>query len=289
MSDLIPKEGKGLEVVANHLIDKISAGIGWVFNRDTPKRIAVKDYIHEIEESNLPPLYKAVLISRARKDIKEYAIQLNIVNNAISYLQANARPEELEDDWVSHFFDKARLVSAEDFQAIWARLLAEECNNPGSVPKSLLFILEKMDRKEAEEFMSLCSITITAFDESAPLVLSTESKTLNDFGLSFDSLIQLESIGLLKLSGGHFYGFTLIRDEYDSDKQSVRYFGNRKELPKSMDHFPVGHVLFTKDGYALWKVVSATEIEGFWDKTVVPLIERNITNHKNESKAKQNY
>ena len=282
MSSIVPKDASKNTEVKKHLINKAFDFLGWVFTHDTPKRIAVKDYIAEIEKSDFSPLHKAALISRAKKDIKEYANQLKIVNGSVVYLIPSAKPENLEDDWLAQFFDKTRLVSDEEFQEIWARLLAEECNNPGSIPKSLLFILEKMDRREAEDFMRLCSMTVSAFDESAPLILNPGSSTLAEYVLSFDSLIQLESIGLIKMDSGIASGFALTRDDCNSEKQSVRYFGKSFELPDEMKSFPIGHVLYTKDGYALWKVVAATEIQGFWETTVVSLIENNIKTFQSE-------
>lgn len=47
-----------------------------------------------------------------------------------------------------------------------------------------------------------------------------------------------------------------------------------------MTNFPVGSVLFTQDGNALYKAASATEINGFWDDVVMPWIEKQINNYK---------
>lgn len=281
MRDIVSESVTALSSVANNLINKISSAIGWVFMHDTPNRIAVKSYIEELEKSKLPALQKAALISRAKKDIKEYANQCCVVNGAFQYLDETAKPEELEEDWVAQFFDKVRLVSNEEFQLIWSRLLAEECNTPGSVPKSLMFILERMNRETAEDFMKLCAITITVYNESAPLIKNENNESLVELGLSLDKLISLESIGLIKMSGGFLSSsFALIKNKDDEEKR-ISYFDHRYKLPEDMDSFPVGDVLFTKDGYALYKAVVPTEKEGFWEETVVPWTESRIEDHKN--------
>lgn len=277
MSKAITNNIEALSVVSNKLIDKISSAIGWIITHDTPNRIAVRDYIQEIEKSNLPPLQKAAIISRAKKDIKEYANQCMIVNKAVACLNETAKPEEVENDWIEHFFDKARLVSEEEFQVIWSRLLAQECNKPGSVPKSLMFIIERMNREDAEVFMRLCAITVSAFNEWSPLVLGSDNKALIDQGLDFDSLIQMESLGLIRFSESIIEsGYALVKDDDDLEKHKVSYYNNIYRLPENMDSFPVGHVLFTKDGVALFKVASAEEKEGFWDTIVIPWIEKTI-------------
>ena len=69
----------GFSDVANNLIDKISNAVGWVVSHDTPKKIAVDTYIKDIQESNFDAITKASLISRAKKTIKEYCNQRDIV------------------------------------------------------------------------------------------------------------------------------------------------------------------------------------------------------------------
>lgn len=86
-------------------------------------------------------MVKAALISNARKIVKEYCNQKNIVSIAIQSVKSNAKPENIDDDWLAQFMDKARLVSAEEFQLIWGKILANECNHPGCVPRALLEIL----------------------------------------------------------------------------------------------------------------------------------------------------
>ncbi len=259
------------------LIDKVSDGIGWIATHDTPNRIAVKTYIEEIEKSNLPPLEKAACISQAKKTLKEYINQQEVLIKCGSLLKENAKPECIDNDWIAVFFDKVRLISDDDVQRIWSRLLAEECNKPGSIPKGMMFVLEKMGREDAEYFTKLCSITVSVFKESAPLVLSFENRILDSLGLNYDALMQLEVLGLIKISEGLFgSSFALTRSEFDVDNQQVSYFGNRYELPKDMTSFPIGCVLYTKDGNALYKIVEPYEVKGFWDNSVVPLIDNNI-------------
>ena len=117
----------------NTLIEKVSNGIGWIANRKTYKKLALDSFISDIEKSNLDPVEKAVLISYAPKVLKEAKNQESILDIAIEHLKSDAHPEKIDDDWLSQFMDKARLVSNEEFQIIWGRILADECNEVGSV------------------------------------------------------------------------------------------------------------------------------------------------------------
>ena len=158
MNDLVKTAAN--EKVLNNLIDKLAAGVSWFATRETPNKIAVETYIDEIKKRDLDPISKAALISNARKIIKEYCNQNDIVNIAIQSLRNTAKPEDVENDWLSRFMDKARLVSSKEFQLIWGKILARECNEPGSIPMALMYTLEKMDREDAESFTALCRIAV---------------------------------------------------------------------------------------------------------------------------------
>lgn len=69
--------------VITALLDKLSHAVGWCANHDTPNRVAINTYIAEIQNSNIDPLIKAARISNAKKIIREYCNQENIVSIAI--------------------------------------------------------------------------------------------------------------------------------------------------------------------------------------------------------------
>ena len=74
----------GFADVCNNFINKISDATGWIANHKTPARIAADTYIQEIQNSNYDPLTKAALISNAKKAIKEYCNQNNIIKTSRS-------------------------------------------------------------------------------------------------------------------------------------------------------------------------------------------------------------
>ena len=66
---LINFDGLG-DVIVN-LTNKLADGIGWIANRETPKKLAINTYIKDIQEKDYDPLTKAALISNAKTIIKE--------------------------------------------------------------------------------------------------------------------------------------------------------------------------------------------------------------------------
>ena len=269
----------GLAKVANNLIDKLSNAVGWIATHDTPNRIAVDTYIKDIQNSNYDPITKASLISQAKKTIKEYSNQKNIVNTAISMITPTARPNDINEDWLLQFMDKARLVSDVDFQLIWANILARECNSPGTIPKALLYTLEQMDKETATAFMSVASVSFNYVDDDSttsycPIILMSEHRDYyRSIGINLNTLIELQSLGLIKM------GETLTTYSLKlTTPVVVNYHGEEYCLSNS---FPVGEVVYTRNGEVLCSVVKPEKVDGFFEKICVPLWKKeNADNNK---------
>ncbi|MCD8188725.1 MAG: DUF2806 domain-containing protein [Clostridiales bacterium] len=256
----------GLSDVANNLIDKLASAAGWLVNRKTPKKIALDTYIKDIQESDLQPLEKAALISNSKKTIKTYCNQSNIVNIAIQNLEIAANPEKLDDDWIALFMDKAGLVSSEEFQLIWGKVLAYECNNPDSIPKVLLNILSVMDKKDAEAFTALSNLSVQVDDEFAPVINHYKLDEYKKWGITLDYLVDLKSLGLIEMDSGITNGYSLVSNEFPA---KVTYFDLEYQMQYT-DTVSVGVVLFTKSGMALRRMIQAKKIDGFWEKYCLP-------------------
>lgn len=261
--------------VANKLIDKISEATGWVVSHDTPRRIAITNYIQEIQESDFDPLTKAALISNAKKCIKEFCNQNDIVGIAIQSLKSNARAEEVNDDWLAQFMDKARLVSDSEFQILWGNILAEECNQPGSIPKTLLHIMEHMEKESAMAFMDIAALSVSTFDAGTirnyPVIrFKGEAKQLifGDIIIGLEQIVNLDSIGLIQTNYGSYpdcYGA-----EFDTLPIVIDYFGKRHQFPEHITEIPIGNIVFTTAGEALCKAVKPREIPNFLENYCIP-------------------
>lgn len=259
----------GLAEVANNVLNKLSDAVGWVANHDTPRRIATSTYIQEIQNSNYDPLVKAALISNAKKSIKEYCNQTNIVGVALQSIKPTAKPNDVDDDWLSQFMDKARLVSDSEFQILWGNILAEECNVPGSVPKSLLHIMEQMDKEMAMEFMSVAAVSVYTEEDGVcdfyPVIWGESMDEYKcKYGITFGSLIDLQSIGLIETRLGPFtVGFSVT---VESKPTIVRYFEQKYKISDDIASFEIGRVVYTKAGEALCRAVKPRKTDGFFDE-----------------------
>lgn len=263
--------------VANNFMNKISSAIGWVFTRNTAEKISLDVYIDEIKKMDIPPLEKASLIYNAKKDIKEYSNQTSIVSKSFVYLNNNAQPKKMEDDWLVKFMDKCRTVSDKEFQTLWAMVLARECNVPGSIPIRVLAVLDYMDRKEAESFTNICRTVITFGNDCTPFIDRSRLGEYISYDITFESLMNLEALGLIATSLGPFNApYSLSGDGLSIPV--LRYFDHEYCIPrKDRGNYSVviGNVVFTRAGEALYKALTVDEIEGFWDKLCLPYLIKN--------------
>ena len=93
--NLVEVDLKPLAKVANNLIDKLADAVGWVADRKSLQQQAVDMFIKDIQEKEKDPLKKAAYVSNARKIVKEYQRQQNIVKIALSSLSDTAQPDKL--------------------------------------------------------------------------------------------------------------------------------------------------------------------------------------------------
>ena len=278
---------KALGKVTVSLMDKLEHACGWLA---TPKG-AWKDqveakglFIEEIKNNpNLTPLEKAAFISNSKQLIKQYKNQHDIYQIALAQLDEKAQPENIDDDWLSHFFDEAKQVSKDDVKIIWGKLLADECNSPGTVPKSLIRTLSEMSAQDAKTFELLSSfgleyaaeIEVTFPGNVEPLNLEL-ANTVNAFidwnqseyyqrkGLSFQQINELVNKRLISFDPIGGYSLTA--------KKAVFYYHDKKFRVEDIKNvFPakpritVGNLLLTDDGISLYKAIQHTEQTDFLD------------------------
>lgn len=275
----------GLGQIGCTLLDKISNAVGWVATHDTPDRIAVRQYIEDIQNSDLDPLLKAAKISRAKRDIKEYCNQAKIISDALPQLDSASNPSQLDDQWLAIFMDKIRFISSDELQAIWSRVLSQECNEPNSIPLKLIEILSYISVEQAKTFRQLCQCCFSMYKinssrkwRAVPLIpYSNYKHFFRNLNLTYARLKDLDSIGLISMTES-----PLSINIPNSDIGRRIVIDQRKFLIQSKPGkvLPVGDVLFTFAGDALSDLIDIQPPEGFvnlclsyWEKNHVILTE----------------
>jgi uncharacterized protein DUF2806 len=249
---------------ANTLVEKISDAIGGLFKPYQIRRIAQAEADAEkmraVAQIEITELQRRAM----QRFIAEEAIKQNnmesITTKALCDLSEDAKPEQIENDWITNFFDKCRLISDDEMQALWARVLAGEANSPGNYSKRTINLLSDLDKSDAILFSKLCSFSIQ-IDDVYPLIYDVADEIYTKQGLTFAAMSHLDSLGLTHFNNLTGYGLKGI-----GKKGHVYYFNQPIEIEfqkEEGNEMSLGKVIFTKAGKELAPVCNAEPIEGF--------------------------
>jgi hypothetical protein len=251
---------------AGTLIEKISDVLGGIFKPWQIVRVARAEA--EASQIQAEGQIKVEDIQRRafRRFLEEEAKKQQnieaITKKALPLLENKSAPQNMADDWITNFFDKSRIVSDSDMQQLWSRVLAGEANSPGAFAKKTVNLLADLDKSDAELFTNLCGFTwqITTL---VPLVFDVPHELYDRFGINFNTLAHLETLGLLKFAAiGDFH-----RDNLPKITTAI-YYGRSTNITFPFEinnQLDIGKVLFTRAGQELASVCGSKPVEGFFD------------------------
>ncbi len=101
--------------------------------------------------------------------------------------------EPVSMEWRYRFFEKAKTISKDDLQEIWAQILAEEITVPNTVSLRSLDILSNLSVHEAMLFQKLCNLIIS----NIGVVPFTHLNEYEGFGLHYGNILNLAEAGLI--------------------------------------------------------------------------------------------
>lgn len=254
------------------LVEKISEGIGgiaapWQIERVAKAKIEAAHSAAEIarieahSEIEVADLRQRAEQRRIEEDTRHQKNMEDITAKAIPHLNEDAKPDAMEDDWVTNFFDKSRIVSDSEMQSLWSRVLAGEANVPGTYSKRTVNLLSDLDKSDAELFTKLCGFGWMIGDV-VPLVFDIRAEIYNRHGINLSTLSHLESIGLVRVDNPGFQRSDLPK------KCVVHYYDEplSLEMPNDANNvLSLGHVFLTKIGQELAPICGSTPVDGFYE------------------------
>jgi hypothetical protein len=253
---------------AETLIVKVSAAVGGVFAPWQIKRLAKAEaeasLIKAKSEIEITDLHRRAMRRFVEEEARRQENMEAITEKALPKLENASDPSKMEDDWVTNFFDKSRIVSDIDMQELWARVLAGEANAPGTYSKRTVNYLSDLDKRDAELFSALCGFIwfVAGF---TPLVFDPQDSIYNGKGLNFETLTHLDSIGLVQFNNiGGFVRKGLPKTF------TVAYCGQPLTLKMPNENekdnqISIGKILLTRVGLELVSVCHSPGVEGFVD------------------------
>lgn len=237
---------------ATVLIEKISDAIGGIFKPHQIRRVAQAEAdaekTREVAKIEISELQKRALSRFFQEEAKKQKNIEEITQKALPQLEEKSEPQNIENDWITSFFNECRLISDNEMQTLWSRVLAGEANSPGSYSKRTVKFLSSLDKSDAELFTRLCTFEWNIGD-LVPLIYDIQGEIYNRYGINFNSLSHLESIGLIQFNS--LQGFRRLKLP---KTLTVLYYGRPTvlEFQKDSDNgMDIGIVLLTKTGEEL--------------------------------------
>lgn len=262
---------------ARVLIEKVSDAVGGVFKPYQIKRVAQAeaeaDKIKAVSKIEISELQQRAL---GRFLLEEASKQQNIENitrKALPSVNSNAQPKNIENDWIVDFFDKSRLVSDEEMQELWGKVLAGEANAPGTYSKRTIHMLASLDKNDAILFTKLCGF-VWFIETPVPLIFDSSNELYLKNGINFGVLKHLDSIGLISfesLSGYLRKGFDKTTDVTYGSKKITLEFAEDKD-----NKLDIGHAIFTDVGIQLVAICQPTPVEGVLEYSLAEWAKKNV-------------
>ena len=122
-----------------------------------------------------------------------------VVDKAKAFLvsEESVNSVDVDEDWISRFFNSVQDVSSEDMQNLWGRILAGEVKRPNSFSLRCLDTLSKMTKQEAMIFESLRPYIINFRGTWAIL----NEKNLNEkYKIHYEKILSMAECGLMDSS-----------------------------------------------------------------------------------------
>lgn len=271
---------------ATVLLEKISDAIGGLAKPWQIERVAKAEgkaeiirVVSQAEVEKIKAISQIEITELQRRAVQRFFVEEakhqdnieTIITKALPELKENAKPQDMENDWITNFFDKCRLISDEEMQVLWSKILAGEANSPGTYSKRTVNFLNSLDQYDATLFQSLCKFSWT-LEDLIPLIYNTDTPIYNKYGINFSSLTHLDEIGLISLKD--FGQYTLA----DLPKSiPALYYGtliNIEFEKESNNVLDVGLVVLSKIGQELAPICKSKAIPEFLDYVLEEWLKR---------------
>jgi hypothetical protein len=282
---LINVDFSGLSEPATKLIEKVSDAIGVLYEPRQIKKIAeAKSEARKIELKTTLELteleeraFKRTMRSEVRKQHNIDSITIKAASKIKDQDQNDI--EQLDEDWIVHFFKQCEDISDEQMQTLWSRVLAGESIKKGCFSKRTINFLSSLDKRDAELITSLGITVWNGEYNPLPLIFDFDNEALEKIGLNYAAIRHLESIGVITVGQLHF------SVQFSQDHGTLFYYRknitlkintaktNNKFLPKKENSVDVGLVLLTNIGKELIQICGSEPNEDYFHYALSKLME----------------
>src|SRR5882724_3148070 len=212
---------------ATVLVEKISDAVGGIFKPYQIVRVAKAeaqaDRARAEGQIEISDLQRRAFHRFLEEEAKKQKNIEDITQKALPLLNEDSKPNEIEDDWITNFFDRCRLISDEHMHVLWSKILAGEANTPGAYSKRTVNLLSTLDQYDAILFTQLCSFGLD-IQGLTPLIYDESEKIYKKNGIDLGTIRHLEAIGLISYELNGFRGLDLHKTYSFFESIYLSYF-----------------------------------------------------------------
>ena len=250
---------------ATVLIERIADAVGGLTKPWQMKRIARAEAevgkIRVQSEIDLTDLQRRALSRLLQEEAQKQQNIESITKLALQNVREDAKPQEIPTDWLINVFDKCRIVSDQDMQSLWSKILAGEANSPGSFSKRTVNFVSSLEKSEARTFTQVCTFLWHIWGKPRLVIFfdDASSKLLEQKGLAYEDFMHLQSIGMLQIATNDGFEIALLPPKITADYFGVETFVSLVPRAVSGEYaMEVGSVMLTQIGQELSTVCGAT-------------------------------
>lgn len=195
----------------------------------------------------------------------------------------SAGSAQVDFDWIMRFFDAVSLVSTEQLQQLWGKILSDEIIEPGTISLRTLDIVRNLTVSEARSFNELCRYVMECGNTKFVIeygfnVVPQGNSPIAGFNTHSNALIKSRGLNYLDNINPLIEAGLMVADHdfegiIDGEFDSILMFNNRmvaivtpKENYETVRFQPY---MLTKSGSELYRVISNS-------KSFTPEVEYNI-------------
>lgn len=233
------------------IVTKTSDILGMLFPYAGLKKRALDMYVSDIENSDLPSESKLIAVLDAKRTVKKLRNQKNIADIAVNNAKEGTdftRQSKVDEDWLERFMDAAGFVSSDKLQLTWGKILSQEFETPGSTPPNMIMNNDGY---------------ITKAHHLIIVPYTNNNQRLYKTGLSFSTINELETLGLVKFDPLNGYNVNGISENIESTV--LVYSENKTDVitEHEKNKLPAGNIMLTSAGKCLQNITPIEEIAGY--------------------------
>ena len=123
----------------------------------------------------------------------------NIICKASELIQQKdtVSKEEVNQDWITRFFDIAQDISDEEMQNLWVKVLSDEIDKPKSYSLRTLELIKNLSNSEGQLIERFCK---QEFKRGSNILVVGNDDFFDKHDISLDDRILLEELNLVKFN-----------------------------------------------------------------------------------------